>query len=217
MTQEEQYAILEKFSDYSVYVPALLCIYKVKALNKSLWALFVYLLACLISDRVSLLFIENERVLNIVSNSFTIFESSLICFIYFSDFSNKKIRLGIILTYLTLIILSFIVFVIQKKYDKVDTIISPIGSAIITVLAGSYLITFLLDPNILKLYKHYFYWVNFAFLLYFSVAALLFLSNNFLNTCKPSTLYLVWGIHLILNVIKNLLFAVGIWMKKNIQ
>ncbi|MEO6305868.1 MAG: hypothetical protein ABIP51_22165 [Bacteroidia bacterium] len=211
----ERYAILEKFSAYSVYIPTLLCLYRIKALNKSLWALVIYLLLCILSDQLS--WFINGEYRNVLMNIFTIFEYALIVFIYYEQFDYKKIRLGIIIISITFLFLYIFILIYQKNYSSVDTILSPIESAIIAILAGSYLVKFLVDPKIEKLKKHYFYWINLGFLLYFPVAILLFLSFDFLKVCKPSTLYLVWGIHLILNTIKNILLTIGIWMKRNIQ
>lgn len=209
----ERYEILEKFSAYSVYIPTLLCLYKIKALNKSLWALLVYLILCICTDQISWSIDGSQK--NFLFNGFTVLEYLLVVFIYYEHLALKKIKLGVIMLSIAFLFLSLFVFVIQRKYNSVDIIISSAESAILAIFGGYYLIILLIDPNILKLHKHYFYWINFGFLLYFSVAILLFLSNDYLKQCKPSTFYLVWGVHLILNTIKNVLFAVGVWMKRS--
>ncbi len=211
----ERYEILEKFSAYSVYIPALLCLYKFRTLNKSLWALLVYLILCACADQVSWVIDGSQK--NFLFNSFTVLEYLLVSYIYFEQFTPKKIKSSVIAISLAFLSLSTFIFIVQSKYNSVDTVISSIESGIFAVFGSSYLVIFLIDPKILKLQRHYFYWINFGFLIYFSVAVLLFLSNDFLKLCKPSTFYLVWGVHLIINTIKNVLFSIGIWMKRNTQ
>lgn len=208
------YAILEKFSAYSVYIPAILCLYKIKALNKALWALFIYLVVCILTDQVSWSMDGSQK--NFLFNAFTVLEYFFVSFIYYMKFESKKIRVGLIVISAVFLSLSFFIFAIERKHNSVDIIISSIESVILAIFGGWYLVKLLVDPSITKLHEDYFYWINFGFLLYFSVAMLLFLSNDYLKQCNPSTFYLVWGIHLILNTIKNVLFAVGIWTKRNI-
>ncbi|MBL7911672.1 MAG: hypothetical protein JNJ41_11500 [Bacteroidia bacterium] len=211
----ERYGILEKFSAYSVCVPAFLCILKFRALNKSLWALFFYLLLCMLADYLS--WVYNGSNGNFVRNGFTLFEFIFVVFIYYEQLENTKLKLATLIVSLLFIVSCVFILTFQKKYNSTDTTLGSIESAIISILASSYLLIFLLDPKIVSWSKHYFYWINLGFLLYFSSGILLFLTFNFLKTCKPSTLYLIWGIHLLLNTIKNVLFATGIWMKKNTQ
>lgn len=211
----ESYACIEKLSALSIGIPFFLCFFKIKALNKSLWALFLYLFFCLISDGLGWIYPNIQKKL--LFNGFTIIEYCLVSFLYYQQFSNNKIRNCISILSLAFLLLCAVIFIFKEKYNAVDSILSPIESALISFFGGIYIVKITLDSGTEKLSKQHFYWINLGFLLYFSVSVLLFLSNDFLDNCKPTTLYLLWGIHLILNTTKNLLIAIGIWMKRNTQ
>lgn len=212
MIIEEQYSLLEKISIYSVIIPIFLSILKIKTLNKSLWVLVFYLIVCFLVDQLSLLLINSKNRANILSNSFTLIEYILISSIYYSNFSSRKSKLSIIIISSVFIFFSLLVFFV-KGYYFVDTIVSPAESALITIFAGFYLTIFLINTDVTKPLRYYFYWINLAFFLYFSASTILFLSSDFLSRCTTKTFFLIWGIHLILNIIKNIFLSIGIWVK----
>ena len=57
---KEVYQVVEHISAYSVLLPVVLSIVKIKALNKSLWALFLYFVVCIIADRMSLALLPDQ-------------------------------------------------------------------------------------------------------------------------------------------------------------
>lgn len=215
MALAEIYTLLERISAYSVYAPTLLCLFKIKALNRSLWAYFIYLIICIGSDRIGLVFVNDERVSNIIFNVFAIVECGILSFIYYCEFSERKSKILISVTFFAFLFFSIFIFLFQGKIDKADTVVSVIEACTISIYAGLYMVKFLVDRKIAKLERHYFYWINLAFLLYFSSAFLLFLNNDFLKQCTSRTAYVIWGLNLVLNSVTNIFTSIGIWMKRN--
>lgn len=214
MTSEKTYALLEDISAYSVYIPIIICLLRVKALNKSLWVFFFYLILCVISDRISLVLVGNEKHSNIWFNTFALIEFGAITYIYFNEFQPGKPRPILLLLFFAFIIFSAVALIFLGRYDQPDTILGPIEAGIFTIYSSVYLLQILFNREILKITTYYFYWINFAFLLYFSTALLLFLNNEFISSCEPSIARVLWGIHLALNSATNILSAIGVWMKR---
>lgn len=214
MSLQELYKLISNIAAFSVLLPIFFSILRIKVLNKTLWALSIYLLLCFTSDRISLILIGSDDIANIVFNSFTIIECTIICFIYYNELIEKKTRFLIRLALGFFLFLASWIFVFRSGFNKVDSLVSTIEALLIIVISGLSFYHFFIDKKITSLGNHYFYWINVSFLLYFSTSLLLFLNTDFIENCSPRSSYLLWGLHQIISIACNILLSVGIWCMK---
>ena len=55
------------------------------------------------------------------------------------------------------------------------------------------------------------FWINTAILIYFSGNLFLFIFNTYLVSVLKDDLVVYWSFHNLLYLIKNVLFAIGLW------
>ncbi|MBX3164703.1 MAG: hypothetical protein KF900_09485 [Bacteroidetes bacterium] len=59
--------------------------------------------------------------------------------------------------------------------------------------------------------QYYFFWINTAFLWYFTTNLFVLSSEHFFVSPNESYTNFLWGYHLISNIIYNTLLATGVW------
>lgn len=182
-----------------------------------MWALFVYAILCGLADLLSYISLDHEIYILEILNSFTILEGLLLLYLYSKVLNNPKFNLIIGISAAIFLVVAFVSFVIQGKFNQEDDLVSTLASAILAILAALCLYRQLVDPAIAKLERHYFFWVNLAFLLYFGTSFLLFFNNDFIANSSQKTAQIIWSIHQFLNFTGNILISYGLWQAKRIQ
>ncbi|MEK6783397.1 MAG: hypothetical protein AABY93_16970 [Bacteroidota bacterium] len=74
-----------------------------------------------------------------------------------------------------------------------------------------YLFTLLKELPTATIHRLPILWISFAALGYYGGNFFLFLFSNYLTKSIDGSLAILWVLHNILNVIKNILFAIGLW------
>lgn len=211
---ENVFNLLTEISRYSVLIPIIASLIKIKALNKTLRALLFYLMACLLAEVLSFILFEEEKKVNIVFNCFTVLEGIIICYIYYIELLESKFRALALFALGFLLFSASYFFVVKHLLTERDNTVSTVEAVLIVILSGLYFYKLTLDNRFPKLETYYFYWINFAFLLYFGGAFLLFMNTDFIEKSSPTTVYTLWGLHQALNIISYILLSVGIWKLK---
>lgn len=212
---ENAYQILEHVSAFSVLLPVIILIIRFKALNKQLWALFLYFLFCIVAERLSLVFLPDEKKQNIVFNCFTIVEFSLLSFIYYHEATRRSIKNLFLVTWLAFILYGAVVY--NKAIGKSENSVMALEAGIMILFTYLFIYRFYVDDNRIKPTRHYFFWINLAFLIYFSAAFLLVLTLDYINQADARTAMILWGIHNMIGVASNILISWGVWKVKPVR
>ncbi len=72
------------------------------------------------------------------------------------------------------------------------------------------------DLPALEIQRLRMFWINTAILIYFSGNLFLFIFNDYLVSVLKNNLEVYWSFHNLLNIAKNLLFAIGLWQNLRI-
>lgn len=208
MTFSQIYNCLTYVSIFSVGVPLLAIMIKFRVLNNVLRTLFIFLLFCSVSDVVCLIYFDSSKLLNTFLNCFGVIETLLILYIYRIKLNCKK---AVSISIAVFLIVSTWRFLIQNKYSVEDSMITPIEAILIVTFSGVYIYKFLNTDDIVEANAGYFFWINFSFLLYFGAGLLLFAANDFINHAPIQIASVLWSLHLLINIICNILFATGTW------
>jgi hypothetical protein len=202
--------IINHTSSLSVAIPLTCCILKIKALNSELRVLFAYIIVSVATEITSFIFIRNNIHTYLVNHLFTISECTFITLIYFYRYETKGIRANIVIFYVLFLALSFVILILKDGYDGPDNVLSTYEATFFIILSGSYVYKIMKEVKITKLKEFYFYWINSAILLYFSMAFFLFLFNIYIAKRGLKTYNNLYTLHWIINVAYNVLLAKGI-------
>jgi len=214
MSTEIFFDVIKHTSGLSVLVPLISCFYRMKALNQISIALFIYLLISVTADLMGLVFMRNQIKTYVIFNSFTIAECSLFIFIYLSQFEGQQTKMLIKVFFLIFLILAFFIFVLNKGFNKQDSVLSSYEAVLLITLSISYFYKVMSELNIAKLNDYYFAWINTGVLIYFIIGFLLFFFSGYIERRGLRTHNFLYSLHWISNIAYNILLALGIWKIK---
>ncbi|PBQ32478.1 hypothetical protein CNR22_12080 [Sphingobacteriaceae bacterium] len=211
MTFDFLFYILRDISVASILVPIACCIIKRKALNVILRALFVFLILSCLFELTGVIFAANKIETYTTENIYTILECSFIIFMYYKIFETGKTKTLILIFYGFFMLISVYQFLIQKGYHSEDSVVNTCEAVFVLILGWSYLFKLMKELKVYDLREHYFFWLNFGFVLYFSMAFVLFLFYNYLGKLPALFFQYLWSLHLLMNITSNLLISRGVW------
>jgi hypothetical protein len=204
------------FQDISVYSPLLpICfflLFFVRNNRKDIWVVFIYSLFAFTTDRLLLNFKSSEypRLSFSILSLFTIIEFTL--FTIFINFSlrSRKIKSSILIVSSFFVFFSIVFYFLKLGNEKFDSV----SASIEAILILAFCILFLFDnintePSFI--YEKYEFWIIVGMLIYLGGVLFLFIfSSSF--TKDEKNIY--WNINYSLNILKNILFAIAFFMKK---
>lgn len=170
--------------------------------------LFLVCIVAITLSATSFLNIKNHHIISI----YTYLEPLLIVNIYRKEFANRTKTL-----FLLLFAVIWILLVAVKEFHpenlslKITQHFALSCSIVTCALHWFYLRLKLLDRP--KLLTEGFFYINIAFLIYFSGTIFIFMFSTLILKSTSQTQNL-WLINSILNIILNILLAKGIWLQK---
>lgn len=201
------YTILEYGSAISVLIPFIASVLNLKAFNSQLRVLFVFLFVAGITESLSYYLMTQRRSNESLYFIYTIVEGLLIIALFYFELRRP-------ITSIVLSILLVFSAIISKISWSNDTGFLNIVEALIAIfLSVSYFHSIFLDLNIRFLERHYFFWINAAFLFYFSITLFVHLFENFIRQ-GSHRIEEFWGINLVTTILFNVVLAWGILKKK---
>lgn len=90
--------------------------------------------------------------------------------------------------------------------------VRTIESLILIFLSLLFFYKILQDSTIRKFERRPMFWIGVAVLIYFSGNLLTFLLSEYALSSKKMS-YLIWSFHALINIIKNILFAIALWVQ----
>lgn len=225
VTIEQFYYALMKISFGSLFIPLISSILNYKALSTTFRALFFYFIITIIIEALTFFLagkqikiVEHQSIAILFSlaNAFTILQFCTFAFLYFNQFTGRKIKYLIKLVTTLYLIFSAIVFFLFGKFTHPDNLTTVVEGIILWSLSVYFYFHIFQEMTIPKLSENSFVWINSGVLIYFSVALVLFLADDYLETCSKNIFRVLWSLHLISNILFNLLSGIGIWKQRNL-
>lgn len=207
---------IEYLSVFSVLLPiAIFLIFLPKLRNeKSLWAIFIYLLLSFLSDMLIITGVTPEAFTLLQISVFTILEFTLFSF-YLFEIPNVKAKMPkylwriISITYILISIFQ-IVDGLKYKTNKYYPNIATIENITIIVLC---IIVLYIELNAAQndyIYTYLKFWIVAGMLFYLAGTFFLSLVLDKLSAQETSE---YWQINLVFNILKNIFFAIAFFMK----
>jgi hypothetical protein len=175
--------------------------------SKHLQIIIAAICLSLIADLSSLVLIRYSVSTWWIFNVYFILQCLLLYRFFFLTNPNKALE---IIAYLFLLF-ALINFIFIQKPFIFNSYTNYTGAIILLIFSLHNLNCLLRDLPDEKIYRIPSLWISFGILVYYGGTLFLFLFNNFLLTYYLNDLRSIWILHNVLNVIKNLLFAVALW------
>jgi hypothetical protein len=201
---------LEYISTFSHLLPLFTFLFFIKR-NKNFQTrvIFFYCLYAFFNDLL-LQFAPTTALISILLSVFTVVEFTFFSIVLYTLIVNSAIKKAIVLiSFLFIISCIFIYF--TSSNSPFDAIAASLEAVIIITFTIYYLYEQNNKPEITFIYLSYTFWITFAFLIYLSGTFFLFIQSSSL---PEETISNFWGINLVCNILKNILFAVAFSMQK---
>lgn len=194
----------------SVIIPLSIALLHLKRMSIELKSLFLILMFSLISDLISILLAKYSPIVNtyIIINIYLVVQFSLLAYIFRSQFDRKKVVDVLVVILLLFFLLNMSFFQGPLTFNSVSNVVA---SLVIIGFCLIYLYQLLNDLPIIYIHQLPMLWISFAVLTYYGGNFFLFLIKNYLTYGDTGSHKLMWILHNLLNIIKNILFAVALW------
>jgi hypothetical protein len=145
-----------------------------------------------------------------IVNTFYVVQFTLLCLIYSSMLINKKLVIFIWISFL----ITFIVYSISfQPIHEYQSFIRVIGGVVIIFLAIWFFVELLRTLPTDDILTYFPMWINCAVMFYFAFNLFLFASANYMFKNEPQEISMAsWGFHNFNNIVKNCLFAGGLYV-----
>jgi hypothetical protein len=170
--------------------------------------LCLILILSLTSDLLSLILIRASLNSYVVGNLFLIAQFSLLVVIFRRELPNQR-TINIILG--LLVIFSLLNYSFIQGPTVFNSVSNVIASLVLIGLSLFYFYRLLNDLPIVHIQHLPMLWISFGILTYYAGNFFLFLINNYFINVQAGPHKLMWILHNLLNIVKNILFAVAIW------
>ena len=200
MNYKSIYEILAHISSTSVLIPLFIGALNFKTFNTSLKVLFFYLCASGITELVSFMMAHQKMNNTIVFLVFTVIEYISFLSLYCIEIKTpafKKFYLFMLFFFGAIFLLNIFYF---GGIDRIDTFSSTVESVVLIFTSIYYFYYILNNLHIPKLNQFYFFCINSAILIYFSMSLCLFLFSQYILQHDQFILRPLWIIHNISNI-----------------
>jgi hypothetical protein len=191
----------------SVLIPIAIPVFTKPKIGPQLRLIVLILIFSLVADIGSLTIIHYGLNSLLVINMYMLVQFSLLVYIFYNQFRKARLVQIIYLFSLVLFIINILFF--QGPW-KLNSVSHALASLILITFSMYYLYQLLHNLPTVHIQKLPMLWICFAILAYYGGNFFLFLAGNYLSA-TPAFQRSMWILHNLLNVIKNLLFAIALW------
>ncbi len=190
----------------SAFVPTIIGLINLRLkshLLKSLWLLIFLAFA------IDILGVSIRSFSNEFGNAYRLIEFILLLRVYYFAFESRALKgfvaIGLIYT------IFFVADLFFFQPAQLNSFSITLTSLVFIIFSILYFLKLMRDLPTTQIQKLPMFWINTAVLVYFAGSFFVFLLRNYLIEVLHDNQILYWSFHNILNIIKNLLFAIGLW------
>lgn len=212
------YNILSYVSAYFSIIPLIIGLYRFRFLKDHVKIILLLVVFATLTEFVNLfyqhlLISRNISLLNI----YVIVEALTISFFYYRFFESGNFKLLTMVTGILFLIVS-VQQIVSRDKDMMNHVSVTLESVMVTlysVLTFHQLLQKSVYSNILNAPV---FWINSAFLFYFTGTFFLHLFSNYLLTHSQYGFYVLWGLwHSLVNISFLILISIGFWKTQTSQ
>jgi hypothetical protein len=202
----DSYSVLESISEFIGLLPLTIGLIKFRDLHRNLYPILVLVLIGLLTDLINhKLAVENKNNA-FVFHLYTLLEFSFVILFYYCFYDRKSILLLIPL-FLAIGLIDY-KFNGLSHFDNYATGSEAIIISTLSLWSFYYIISNMVFQNLMS---ESFFWMNCAILFYFGGNMILFVFSDYILEKEDIQHMALWGIHSVLNIIYNIVLAIGFW------
>ena len=192
----------------SVLIPLTIAIIHLRRMWNNLKPLLLILVCSFLADFVSFVFIRYSLNTYLIGNIFLIGQFSLLVLIFRDQLPNPRTTNIILVASILFCIVNLTLVQGPWVFNSFSNVVA---SLILIAFCIVYLYRLLNDLPIIHIQNLPMLWITFAVLTYYAGNFFLFLVKNYLTYGESSFHRVMWILHNLLNVTKNILFAIALW------
>ncbi len=204
--------IIRIASTLSVVLPLTMYLSRIKYASRQVHIIGILTIVSGVCDVVGILLFNRRQSTVVIFNLYYALLFFLLTWFYYEVLSINKRRIMIWIG-LAVYLQSFVlVSVYVQNFTQYQTLMWLIGALIMITYSVAYFFYSLsaISPN--GYFAYSLIWINVGVMIYFCLNLFLFLMGNYVLTkLDPETSALIWSSHNINNILKNVLFAIGIY------
>ena len=211
MHQPDISEIIRVASNLSMLVPLGIYLARIRYASRQIHIIGVLIIVSGISDLIgSILFSQRESTVVLFNTYYTLLFLLLSWFYYEVLFVNT--RRVLIWIGLAVYLQSFIlVTAYVQSFQEYQTLMWVISAMIMIIYSISYFFYSISTITLSAYFSYSLIWINMGVMIYFCLNLFLFMMGNYVLTqLDPEIGALIWSSHNVNNIIKNILFAIGI-------
>jgi len=205
---EAYYEAIKALSVYSVVLPLLVGLIKIKRLNKPFKVLFIYVVVSFATEQYAVYLLQVIDNNLFLLHIYVAFELLAFLYIYYLILPQNNYR--------RLIKIYGVVYLVVGVFNAAQNILAyptyarGVESIMLISLAIIFFYNLIKELSVLRIEKHGYFWMNAGILLYFSGALIIFIIFNYYSQISELKLALYYSfIHSSCNIIKNILFTLA--------
>lgn len=192
----------------SILCPLWVAVIQWSKLPKEISPLRWILIVSLLSDVLSLIVIRFSMSSYPLGNIYLFIQFTVLFYILSFRIKNK---ISLVVVYGLYVLFYSINVILFQSFFEFNTNSIVVSSLILIFLSTNYLYRLLSELPTVYVHKLPMLWLTFAVLIYYAGTLFLFLANNYLVRVLGDSHSMIWILHNILNISKNILFAVALW------
>lgn len=205
-----EFLVIAYSSFGSVFVPLTIALMQLKKMSGELKPLCLILILSFVSDLLSILLAKYSPNANtyLIINIYLIAQFSLLVWIFRKQLQNPHVADFILLLFILFCVVNILLFQGPWVFNSVSNVVAGL---ILIGFCIFYLYQLLNDLPIVHILHLPMLWITFGVLTYYAGNFFLFLVKNYLIYNINDSHRLMWILHNLLNITKNILFAVALW------
>ena len=206
----QTFGLIADIQTLLVAIGAVLSLIKFKARQLYIKLLGLSLILSVLGDLVSRLIYLSGSNPNYGASAYYILVFPLISLIYFHAVGKRKAAFFTISSVLFVLFAIVNLLFIQKSSINSYTLI--VKSIIVIIYALYYFYWLLRELPTSQLQRLPMFWINSAYMIYFSGNLFLFVFTSYLVNVLNNNLLVYWTLHNVLGIIEGLMIIVALWM-----
>ena len=206
--------IIRVTSNLSVLLPLVIYLTRAKYASRRVHIIGVLVIVSALCDLAGIILLRQQISTTVLFNSYYAIIFLLLTWFYYEILfiENRRVMVWI---GLAIYLQSFILITIfVQHFFEYQTLMWVITAVIMIIYSIAYFVYSFSSTPTFNLFGS-FAWINSGVLIYFCLNLFLFIMGNYILTKLDSDMgQLIWSFHNINNVLKNILFAIGIYSYK---
>lgn len=209
-------SIIRFASNLSVIVPLAIYLARIQYASRAIHIIGLLLVVSGACDLAGLMMLQQKESTAPLFNVYYVLLFALLTWFYFEIFGSGN-RKAIVLLGLAVYVPSFILITqFVQPFNSYQTLMWLITGIIMMVFSIGYFLNSFSRIHQPEFFNYSFIWINSGVLIYFALNLFLFiLANHVLTRADPMMSAMIWSFHNVNNILKNVLFAIGIYFYRN--